>query len=301
MKLTLEAITIIDAIARKGSFAAAAIELHRVPSTITYAIKKIEGQLGILIFDRSAYRISLTPAGTELLRDGRYILELVAAAECKAKRIATGWEAELRIAVNYAIPMTKLISLMDDFYKIAPDTHLRIQTEVLAGTWDALISDRVDLSIGTSEESPPGESFQVRPLGRIEFLFVVAPHHVLAKELEPISSDVIRKHRVIVAADSSQGLASKTYGLLAGQQMMTVTDPFVKIEAIRNGLGVGNVPKHLIKKDIAEKTLIVKQVENNSNSTRLLTYAWNTKHKGKALNWFETRLAKLNKNLDWFD
>ncbi len=69
--LTLDSLQLVDAIARNGSFAAAAAELDRVPSAVTYAVRKLEDDLDVLLFDRSGYRARLTPAGEELLREGR--------------------------------------------------------------------------------------------------------------------------------------------------------------------------------------------------------------------------------------
>ena len=62
---------IIDAINRRGSFLKAAQALHRVPSTISYTLGKLEDELGVQVFARDGPRIELTPAGRELLRQGR--------------------------------------------------------------------------------------------------------------------------------------------------------------------------------------------------------------------------------------
>ena len=49
-RLTLEGLEVLDAIDRKGSFAAAAAALYRVPSKITYTINKMEDELGVSLF-----------------------------------------------------------------------------------------------------------------------------------------------------------------------------------------------------------------------------------------------------------
>src|SRR4030065_197971 len=71
MRLALDSLTVRVAIERHGSFAAAAEVLHRVPSAVTYAVQKLEEDLGVSIFDRSGHRAQLTEAGRELLREGR--------------------------------------------------------------------------------------------------------------------------------------------------------------------------------------------------------------------------------------
>ena len=74
MRLSLDALLVIDAIDRRGSFAAAGHELHRVASAITYTVQKLEEDLDVLLFDRRGHRAKLTPAGRELLNEGRHLL-----------------------------------------------------------------------------------------------------------------------------------------------------------------------------------------------------------------------------------
>ena len=74
MHLTLEALQILDIIDRKGSFASAASALGRVPSALTYTIRKLEDDLDLLLFDRRGHRAKLTSAGRELLLEGRHLL-----------------------------------------------------------------------------------------------------------------------------------------------------------------------------------------------------------------------------------
>src|SRR6185369_12740992 len=96
-KLSLEALQVLDAIDRRGSFAAAAEELHRVPSAITYSVRQLEEGLGVELFDRRGHRAVLTQAGTALLTEGRKLLEAAADLECRVQQVAKGWESELRI------------------------------------------------------------------------------------------------------------------------------------------------------------------------------------------------------------
>ena len=65
--LNLDALRTLDAIARRGSFAAAAEELHKVPSAISYVVGKLERDLSFEIFDRGGHRAELTAAGQLLL------------------------------------------------------------------------------------------------------------------------------------------------------------------------------------------------------------------------------------------
>ena len=175
MRLSLDGLQVLDAIERKGSFAAAAAELHRVPSAITYTIQQLEQDLDVPLFDRRGHRAKLTPAGHELLNEGRQLLRAAADLECRIQQVARGWETELRIAVDTVIGVESLFPLVSDFYRETAGvsgTAIRIATEVLGGGWDALASERADLVIGASGDAPSGGGFATLPLGRIQFVFV---------------------------------------------------------------------------------------------------------------------------------
>ena len=71
--VTLDQLIVLDAVAREGSFAAAAQVLHRVPSAVSYAIKGLEDALGVSLFDRTGRIAVLTPAGRRLLGEAREV------------------------------------------------------------------------------------------------------------------------------------------------------------------------------------------------------------------------------------
>lgn len=289
MRLTLDALEVLDAIQRKGSFAAAAEALHRVPSAVTYAVQKLEEDLGVALFDRSGHRAVLTDAGKELLREGQHLLSAAHELEARVKRVATGYEVELRIAVNDVIPWAPLIPLVEEFYSVACGTRLRLCAEVYGGAWDALVSGRADFVIGAPAEGPAGGGYVTRPLGEVEWAFMVAPTHPLAKAPEPIPPEEILKHRSIAAADSSRSLPPRTSGMLSGQDVLTVPDLNLKIAFHRAGLGVGYLPLHMTREDVAAGRLVIKEVVEPKPAGPTFL-AWRTGHKGKALEWWVARL-----------
>ena len=65
----------MDTIDRAGSFAAAARELGKVLSALTYSVRQLEDALDVLLFDRRSRQAQLTAAGEELLREGRLLLQ----------------------------------------------------------------------------------------------------------------------------------------------------------------------------------------------------------------------------------
>lgn len=295
MALNLDALAALDAIDRNGSFARAADELGRVPSAITYLVRRLEDDLDVLLFDRRGHKAKLTAAGRELLDEGRHLLFAASELERRVRRIGTGWEAELRIAIDTIVPLAPLFALIAAFDAEGSGTRLRLTTEVLSGTWEALVGGRADLALGTSGSSSgalPGVSgYQSRPLGEVEFVFAVAPTHPLADAPEPLSPDVLRRHRIVAVGDSVRNQPGITVGLLGGQEVLTVPSMDAKVEAQVAGLGCGNVPLGLAMPYIETGRLVPKLLVE-SRVGGMLHYAWCTRAKGKALGWFLKRLAE---------
>jgi DNA-binding transcriptional LysR family regulator len=291
LRLSLDALLVLDAIDRKGSFAAAADELHRVPSAITYTVQKLEQDLDVLLFDRRGHRAKLTAAGRELLDQGRHLLRAAGDLESRVKRVATGWEAELRIACDDVIPAGGVLRILAEFYRDPCPTRVRIAMEVLGGCWDALASDRADLAVAASGESPAGGGYSVREMGGIEWVFAVAPSHPLAAVAEPLKPGAILAHRAVAVADSARNLAPRTLGLLGGQETLTVPTVRAKLQAQVMGLGVGNLPRYLAEPEAKAGRLAIKRTEEARQAAPLYL-AWRTAHRGKALQWFVKRLQR---------
>lgn len=291
IKLSLEALEVLDAIARKGSFAAAAESLFRVPSAVTYTVRKLEEDLGVSLFNRSGHRAELTEAGAELLREGRHLLNAASELESRVKRVASGVETELAIAISDVFNIAALFPVLHAFYAQNFGTRLKILREVYGGSWDALISGRADISIGAPGDGPPGGGYATKPIGTLEFHYAVATNHPLAKLAEPLQNLDIMRYRAISAADSSRNLAPRTSGILTGQDVLTVPDMQAKLQAQIAGLGVGYLPKKLAEKHTASGELVIKLVaEPKPEATSFL--AWRSKG-GKAQQWLLTELQQL--------
>jgi len=296
IKVSIEALEVIDAIARKGSFAAAAESLFRVPSALTYTVRKLEEDLGVSLFDRSGHRASLTKAGTELLKEGRFLLDAAQTLECRVKKIATGVETDIGIAISDLFNHITVLNLLNAFYQQGFGTRVKLMREVFGGSWDALQSGRADISIGAPGDAPPSGGYASQLLGQLEFVFAVASHHPLAQFTEPLSSNDIIQYRAVAAADSSRNLTPRTSGILSGQDILTVPDMQTKLDAQRLGLGVGYLPIHLAKRYASSGELVIKSV-SEPKSIAPTFIAWRQQpisEMGKAQQWLIKNLGKLS-------
>jgi DNA-binding transcriptional LysR family regulator len=290
--LTPDNLAMLQAVALHGSLAAAARALGVVPSALTYRVRQIEDGLDVLLFDRSSRRASLTPAGQELITHGGRILADLDAVAQRVKRVATGWEPQLRIAVESLLCMRTVHELCEAFFALEPPTEIKIQVETLSGNWLALTSGRVDLALGTVSDHSPSPAIAVAPLGDIPFIFAVAPHHPLAQIAEPLSQATLAAHRAVAVADSAALGQGITVNLLSGQRVLTVPSMADKISAQLRGLGVGYVPSGMAQPYIDSGRLVQKRTERLL-PTANLSYAWRSaapKAPGIALAWWLDKL-----------
>jgi DNA-binding transcriptional LysR family regulator len=289
----------MDTIARTGSFAAAARELGKVPSALTYSVRQLEDALDVLLFDRSSRVAQLTAAGEELLREGRRLLSEIDAVANRVRRVACGWETQLTIAADGIVSRPTIYELIEAFYALRPDglggpppTRLRLRSEVLIGTWEALVSGAADLAIGVAGEWPNPGGIELREYGAVHFVFVVAPHHPLASHPEPIPDDVLVNQRAVAVSDTAQRMPAMTVNLLSGQDVLTVPTTEAKIEAQIRGLGCGYVPEPMVRAQLEAGMLVQRRTSRPDREIKLC-YAWRSEKQalqGLALQWWLQQL-----------
>ena len=298
--LTPEALSMMDTIARTGSFAAAARELGKVPSALTYSVRQLEDALDALLFDRSSRQAQLTPAGAELLHEGRRLLQEMDAVANRVRRVASGWETELSISVEDVLSVPTVFELVEAFCQAhgegecqGPATRLRLRTDVLAGTWEALVTGQVDLAIGVGGDHGATSVIEMRPLGEVTFVYCVAPHHPLASMQGVLEDDLLVHHRAVAVADTAQRLTPVTVNLLPGQDVLTVPSMRAKVEALMRGLGCGFLPEPMVRAQIEAGRLVVKPTARAPLLARL-SYGWRSERGpqglGRALQWWLQQL-----------
>jgi DNA-binding transcriptional LysR family regulator len=156
-----------------------------------------------------------------------------------------------------------------------PGTRLRLRTEVMAGTWEALVIGQADLAIGVGIEGSVPSGVQMKEIGNIPFVFAVAPHHPLAAATAPITDAELISQRAVAVADSAQRLTPLTVNLLPGKDVLTVSSMQLKIEALLRCMGCGFVPEPMVREHVAAGRLVVKPMQRMVRSPQI-GYAWRT-------------------------
>ena len=200
--ITLEAIEVLDAIDHKGSFAAAATSLNKVPSAISYTVQKLEQDLSVTLFQKQGRKSVLTNAGQHLLTEGRKLLAAAQQLSYSTQQVASGWEPRLRIACDTIVPQSWLYPLLDKLYQLQPDIEIELTEEALAGTWEALLENRADLIIGAIDKPPGHQGLRSLKWFESEMCLVAKPGHPLSKIGRPLSAEDIATHRSVIVQTS---------------------------------------------------------------------------------------------------
>lgn len=291
--LTLDALRVLETIARRGSFAAAAAELHRVTSAVSYTVQKLEEDLDIAIFDRSGHRAKLTAAGKMLVEGGRDLLAASSQLVEDARAVAGGWEPQLAIAIDQVYPEQLLLPLLARFYEMQnaenANTNVRVLAEVLTGPWDALESGRADIAIGSGQIALP-KSFRRRKLGSVSFIYVAAPTHAVFNEDQKTLN--LESYRAVAIADTARQRPVNSFRLGVQQPTLTVSSFAAKIAALEAGLGIGTVPSVMAREALARGSLQRIPIAVDFNHAELYL-AWRVDPNGRAKQWFLQQLPKL--------
>jgi DNA-binding transcriptional LysR family regulator len=267
--LTLDQIRLLLAVVDDGSFSKAAKKLNRAQSAVTYGIRKLEAQIGLKLFDRTAYRPALTEAGRALLLRARRIAEETNAFRDAARSLASGLEAELTVVLDSMFPMPLVVEMLRAFTAKFPTVPPRVYVQPL-GAAAELVLDGTCM-IGLLPLIFCDIALMKRfPLLTIDLIPVVAPHHPLANLDGPIETHVLHEHVQLVLTDRSAQTAGRDYGVLSGRTWR-LADLGAKQSMLLAGLGWGNMPAHLVMDDIAQGRLkIIRPGEFDARTAQLV-------------------------------
>lgn len=286
--ITLEALHILDAIDRRGSFAAAANELDRAPSSLSYQIQKLEQDLDIIIFDRSGHKAHFTEAGKLILERGRAILQASEKLVNDATLLANGWELDITVAFDGIIPIANFFPMVDALSNVS-STRIRLQEEILAGSWESLNTGRSDLLVCPALDTLP-QDVKAEKIGKLSMAWVAAADHYVHKRSGEFDDAAREKYRVIAIADTAREQPALSINVMQKQPRLTVTNFSAKVEALLSGLGIGTLPTQVAQPLVESGQL--KYIDGAESKPIDIILAWRRNTMGEAKSWCVQYLKK---------
>ncbi|MFC3853865.1 LysR substrate-binding domain-containing protein [Salinispirillum marinum] len=289
--ITIDLIKTLDAIDRHGSFAAAAEQLHKVPSALTYTLQKCEKDLDITLFDRSGHRAEWTESARHILKEGRHILTSLDNLAHSSQRLAEGWTTQYSLAVDHVLDFSQVVPLLSKAQLDIPWVPIHIQQGTLSGTWELLINHQVDLVLAPNLSKPNASGIQTRVIGSMQMVLAVAGSHPLAAIDRAITEDDMADFPVVTVKDTARQIAPLTAGIRKRKREIMVPDMATKIIAQKQGLGIGFLPLHRIQKEIFAGELIVKElVEQPDVADIQIVAGWRQGDNDKTHQWMMQHL-----------
>lgn len=260
--LSLDQFAVFASVVEEGSFAAAARRMNRAQSAITYAIQKLEDQTGVPLFDRSAYRPTLTEAGRNLLPRIRRILADVDSYRLHARQIAMGVEDELRLAAHPHTPVNFLSDVLRDFRVAFPTVRIIASLQPRNTAVESLKQGKSDIALLFAIVAI-GEAFRHLPCTTVELVAVASPEHPLAQLKGPIGPELLRDNMQIAIHDSltaEEERVVRGFGM-DSTEIWRVMNFEIMHSLLLGGVGWGVVPLSRVAEDLAVGRLATLQID----------------------------------------
>jgi LysR family transcriptional regulator, hydrogen peroxide-inducible genes activator len=193
--MTLTELRYIVAVAREKHFSRAAEACFVSQPTLSVAIKKLEEELDVKLFERGSNEISMTPLGEEIVRQAQTVIEQAAGIKEIAKRGKDPVSGPLRLGVIYTIGPYLLPSLVKEAIASVPQMPLILQENFTVKLLDMLRTGELDAAI--LAEPFPDNGLAVAPLYDEPFMVAVPKSHALAKR-KHLSAEALKQETMLL-------------------------------------------------------------------------------------------------------
>ena len=277
--MTLTELKYIVAVARERHFGRAAEACFVSQPTLSVAVKKLEEELDVKLFERGANEVSVTPLGEQIVRQAQQVIEQVAALKEIAKLGKDPLSGPLRLGVIYTIGPYLLPDLVRQAIERVPQMPLMLQENFTAKLLDMLRLGELDCAI--LAEPFPDTGLAVAPLYDEPFLAAVPSKHPLAKRKSITAEELKRetmlllgtghcfRDHVLEVCPEYARFASDAEGIrksFEGSSLETIK------YMVASGMGVTVVPQLSVPKDLQPHIRYVKF--SAPVPTRRVVLAW---------------------------
>jgi len=242
MNTTLDAWEILHTVVQAGGFAPAAEQLNRSQSTISYAIARLQTQLGIQLFELRGRKAHLTEAGRALLADAEPHLTGFRELEQRARSLARGGESEIRLSVDSIFPNERLFTVLSEFTRQFPYARPKLRQ-------CTFLSADVEFAAHNAHMCVAGlmsREFFVKPVLDVRMIAVARRDHPLVASRRKLARADMMQHMLAII-EASAGGATRHQPHSPAQRSLAVGSIEAAIDAVLSGLCFGWLPKYRIR------------------------------------------------------
>ena len=231
------------AVAEELHFARAADRLHIEQSPLSRAIKELEFDLGVQLFERTTRSTRLTWAGQVFLKDVRRVFAALDQARVNVKAAASGYHGTLRIAVSDGIVPSRLAALLAQCRAEEPEVETRLFQTPFAQQVKGLRSDLYD--VGFAQSNEVGDGILAEPVWHDPLVAAVPARHPLLIHKRIPLEDVLRYPLVLCHPEACEGCARQIERVLRTVDAepividrVTTRDMLITLVAAGYGIGL---------------------------------------------------------------
>lgn len=245
LKSTIDQWLTLIEIDNAGSIQAAALRLNKSHTTLMYAVRKLEAQMGVNLLYIEGRKSVLTEHAQTLLRRAKPMIEQARELEVISKQLSQGVEAEIIITIDHLCCRSWLYQPLQQFLSVNSATSIQIRETSLTSTKNAVIEKSADIAL----VNIPVANHLAEAFGIVNMVPIVARTHELASKPKVCNDDLLVETQIVVrdlGADNSN--EEENAGWLKAQRRITVDSFDHAINAVLSGLGFCRVPEHMLEK-----------------------------------------------------
>jgi DNA-binding transcriptional LysR family regulator len=237
------------AVARCGSFTAAAQEVHVVQSALSASIRKLEAELGLPLFERTTRRVELTEAGRAMLPPAHRILADVIAARGEVTAVAGLTSGRVSIGTIQALSVVDLPGKLGEFRNRYPGIRMHVRDGTVPELAAAVASGELDLAFLAGDQPPAGELSTFREWSQ-QLVLLCHPGHRLERRRRVRLAELDDEPFLDFSGSGIQAMVARRFADAGVRQnrVCEATHMPLLVELVAAGLGVTIVPQPVAEK-----------------------------------------------------
>jgi DNA-binding transcriptional LysR family regulator len=255
--MTFDQVIVFHKIIQLGSFKSAADALFKTQPAISLAIKKLEEEMEVELFDRSGYRPFLTPHGRAFYERSLLVLQGMTELEQLSQSFRNKEEPEIIVSVDGISPLPELLNLFKNFKEKFTHTKLNLSIDILSES-ERRVLER-NAQIGITHFLSDKNSLEVFPMGKVRMVPVMSWELFQEKKVSS-QNDLFQIDQVVIG--DKNGPKGASFGLLDNGKKWRILDGSFKREIIMAGLAWGHLAQHTITRELHEGKLVVLDFED---------------------------------------
>lgn len=196
--MTLAELKYILAVAREGHFGRAANACFVSQPTLSVAVRKLEEELGVSLFERGTHEVRITPIGAQIIAQAQKVIEEASAIKTLAEGGRQQLKGVLRLGAIYTVGPYLFPHLIPKLHQLAPDMPLEIQEDFTGNFRNKLRQGEIDVVLLSLPFTETG--ILTRPLYDEAFVVLMPSNHRLT-EVQAIDNNILLNEQLLLLGE----------------------------------------------------------------------------------------------------